>query len=402
MTPVSVELFAYPWDILDAGEGPFLDQCLELGINRVHVAVSYHSGKFLLPRNQRSVVYFPEPGALYFRPEEADWKGALEQPVSDLAATGWLERLAAGAASRSIELSAWTVFFHSSTLGARYPALIVRNAFGDGYPFALCPSQARVQDHGAALCRSLAGLGVFAGIDLETIGYLGYSHGYHHEVTAVPLGPAERFLLSLCFCPACCAAGEAAGIGMQPLAAEVRRILRHRMRFDDAGGGPEESGEKLATLLVMYPPLERLVRLRIETVTALVKRLAAESGKTKLAAFTSSFVGSPSNIWMEGVSPADLQSMVECFHLLAYDAGASEGNSDLVFFLAMAEDPDRLNLTLNLGLPVTATFDQAAAKVEYARRIGVRRFSFFNYGLLGEKRLRWIQELGCIARKAGA
>ena len=121
MTPVSVELFAYPWDILDAGEGPFLDQCLELGVNRVHVAVSYHSGKFLLPRNQRSVVYFPEPGALYFRPEEADWKGGLEQPVSDLAATGWLERLADGAASRNIELSAWTVFFHSSTLGRPLP-----------------------------------------------------------------------------------------------------------------------------------------------------------------------------------------------------------------------------------------------------------------------------------------
>lgn len=400
MPPVSIELFAYPWDILDAGEETFLDECLKLGVNRVHVTVSYHSGKFLLPRNQRSVVYFPEPGALYFRPG-AEWHGGLEQPVSDLAATGWLERLAAGAGARNIDLSAWTVFFHSSALGARYPELIVRNAFGDGYPFALCPSQARVQDHGAALCRSVAGLGVFAGIDLETIGYLGYAHGYHHEVTAVPLGPAERFLLSLCFCQACCARGEQAGIGMQPLAEEVRRILRQRMRFDDAGEG-EKSAEKLATLLVMYPELGKLVRLRMDTVTALVQRLAGESGKTKLAAFTSSFVGAPSNIWMEGVSPADLKSTVECFHLLSYDAGDSGGNSDLVFLLTMVGDPDRLNLTLNLGLPATATFDQAAAKVEYARRIGVRRFSFFNYGLLGENRLRWIQELGHLARKAGA
>jgi hypothetical protein len=402
MAPVSVELFAYPWDILDAGEALFLDHCVELGVNRVHVAVSYHSGKFLLPRNKRSVVYFPEPGALYFTPSAEAWSGGLEQPVSDLAATGWLERLAAGAMPRGIELSAWTVFFHNSTLGARYPELIVQNAFGDGYPFALCPSQARVRDHGAALCRSLAALGVFASIDLETIGYLGYFHGYHHEVTAVPLGPAERFLLSLCFCPSCCAGGEAAGIEMQPLAAEIRRILRHRMQFDDAGGGPEESSEKVATLLVMYPALERLVRLRMDTVTALVKRLAGESGKTKLAAFTSSFVGSPSNIWMEGVAPVHLLHTVECFHLLAYASGASEANSDLAFFLAMVEDPDRLNLTLNLGLPVTTTFAQAAAQVDYARRKGLRRFSFFNYGFLGESRLRWIQDLACMARKAGA
>jgi hypothetical protein len=43
MTPVSVELFAHPWDIVDAGEGSFLDQYLELGVNCVHVTVSHHS-----------------------------------------------------------------------------------------------------------------------------------------------------------------------------------------------------------------------------------------------------------------------------------------------------------------------------------------------------------------------
>jgi hypothetical protein len=401
MTPVSVELFAYPWDILDAGEDAFLDQCAELGVNRVHVAVSYHSGKFLLPRNKRSVVYFPEPGALYFRPGAAEWMGGLEQPVSDLAASGWLERLAAGAAPRGIDLSAWTVFFHNSKLGSRYPELAIQNAFGDVYPFALCPSQPRVQDHGAALCRSLAALGLFVGIDLETVGYLGYRHGYHHDVTAVPLGMAETFLLSLCFCRACRSAGEAAGIEMQALAAEVRRILRRRMLFDDTGNNAAENPENLTTLLVMYPWLERLVRLRVNTVTALVKRLAGERETAELAAFTSSFVGSPSNIWMEGISPPDLQNIVESFHLLAYSAEASDVNADLAFFLTMVQDPGRLNLTLNLGLPVTRTFDQAVAKVEYARRKGIHRFSFFNYGLLGEGRLRWIQELGCLARKAG-
>ena len=401
MTPVSIELFAYPWDILDAGEAPFLDQCVELGVNRVHVAVSYHSGKFLLPRNKRSVVYFPEPGALYFQPGGTGWTGGLEQPVSDLAATGWLEKLAAGAVPRGIELSAWTVFFHNSNLGARYPELTIQNVFGDPYPFALCPSQPRVQDHGAALCRSLAALGIFAGIDLETIGYLGYTHGYHHEVTAVPLGTAERFLLSLCFCPACYAAGEAAGVDMPALAAEIRRILRYRMRFDDTGGSSDHA-ENLATLLVTCPALERLVRLRMDTVTALVKRLAGECATARLAAFTSSFVGSPSNIWMEGVSPGDLQHLVECFHLLAYAVEASDANADLAFFLTMVEDPGRLNLTLNLGVPATNTFDQAAAKVQYARRKGMRRFSFFNYGLLGESRLQWIRELACLARKASA
>jgi hypothetical protein len=399
MASASVELFAYPWDIVDSGEAGFLDRCALLGVNRVHVAVSYHSGKFLLPRNQRSVVYFPEPGALYFQPPPTEWTGGLEQPVSKLAATGCLERLATGASQHNIELSAWTVFFHNSSLGARYPELVVQNAFGDPYPFALCPSHAKAQDHAAALCRSLDSLGIFSSIDLETIGYLGYFHGYHHEVTAVPLGPAEKFLLSLCFCPACCTGGENAGIRMQSLAADVRRILRHRMQCDDTDVDPD-AAERLSTLLVMYPALERLVRFRISTVSSLVKRLATESGPTKLAAFTSSFVGSPSNIWMEGVSPIDLQQTVDCFHLLAYGSNPSAVNSDLVFFLGMIEDPNRINLTLNLGLPATATLAQAASQVDFARRKGVRRFSFFNYSFLGESRLRWIRDLACLARKA--
>jgi hypothetical protein len=400
MKPVSVELFAYPWDILDEGEAPFLDHCIKLGVNRVHVAASYHSGKFLLPRNTRTRVYFPEPGALYFRAPGASWDGGLEQPVSDLAATGWLENLAAGASERGIELSAWTVFFHNSALGARYPELTVQNAFGDRYPFALCPTQPAVQGHGAALCRSLAALGFFTHVDLETIGYLGYLHGYHHEVTAIPLGTMEKFLLSLCFCPACRAGGKAAGIEMEPLAAEVRRILMCRMRSDDATGSHMDNAEALVTLLVMQPSLQRLVQFRMDTVTALVQRLSLESAPMRLAGFTSSFVGSPSNIWMEGISPAGLKHMVECFHLLAYAPDAADVNADLIFFLAMVGDPDLLNLTLNLGLPITTTFAQAAAKVEFARRQGVRRFSFFNYGFLGEGRLRWIQDLAKLVREA--
>ncbi len=121
----------------------------------------------------------------------------------------------------------------------------------------------------------------------------------------------------------------------------------------------------------------------------------------RLAGFTSSFVGSPSNIWMEGISPASLKPLVECFHLLAYAPEAADVNTDLVFFLALVGDPDLLNLTLNLGLPVTDHLRRRRPpKLNFARRQGVRRFSFFNYGFLGEGRLRWIQDLARLAREA--
>ena len=173
------------------------------------------------------------------------------------------------------------------------------------------------------------------------------------------------------------------------------------MQSDDTDPDAADGTERLVTMVVMYPPLERLVRFRMDTISALVRRLAAESGSTKVAAFTSSFVGAPSNIWMEGISPIDLQRTVDCFHLLAYGRDASASNSDLVFFLEMIRDPTRLNLTLNLGFPATATLAQAASQIDFALRKGVRRFSFFNYGFLGESRLQWIRDLACLARKAG-
>jgi hypothetical protein len=64
----------------------------------------------------------------------------------------------------------------------------------------------------------------------------------------------------------------------------------------------------------------------------------------------------------------------------------------------MLGDPGLINLTLNLGEPVTSTFSQAAGTVEFALRQGVTRFSFFNYSFLGEARLRWIRDLACLAR----
>jgi hypothetical protein len=95
---------------------------------------------------------------------------------------------------------------------------------------------------------------------------------------------------------------------------------------------------------------------------------------------------------MEGISLRDLNEIVDCFHLLAYAPEVNDSDSDLVFLLALMENAKKLNWTVNLGLPI-ASFDQAFAKCEYALRRGVRRFSFFNYGLSGEMRLKWLQDL---------
>ncbi len=390
---VNVELFAYPWDILDEGIESFVDRCQTLGIDRVHVTTVYHSGKFFLPRNRGSRVYFPESGCAYLKLPLGNSKQELCPPLNCCADEGWEWKLGRAAASAGISLAAWTVFHHNSALGTAHPHLTVKNLFGDRYPYALCPSHPKVQDYSVQLATALHSLSVFQALDLESIGYLGYFHGHHHEVTAAPLGGAERFLLSLCFCEACTNAAAKAGIHLQSLAAELGRLILARANADDVPERPGSTGERMATLLALRPELGELVRLRLNTVSTLVSRIRDAVAGTAISVFTSSLVGAPSNIWMEGVGLDRIAAVADQVQLLAYAGETTAANSDLLFCLALVPDPGKVNLTLNLSTPDASPLDSVLARVEFALRLGVRRFSVFNYGMLGEARLQWVRRL---------
>lgn len=392
-TPVSIELFAYPWDIVDDGPARFAEECRGLGVTRLHVATSYHSGKFLLPRSSRRKVHFAESGTAYV-PLDASELGKLQPLLSPLAALKWLEELA----GTGMPLSGWTVFHHNSRLGSMCGQWTTRNVFGDPYPFALCPSHEEVRDYSVSLAKAVARLGFFSTVDLETIGFLGYFHGHHHEVNAGPLGPLEKFLLSLCFCDGCRNSAVRDDIAVDELATQVRDLLLLKLKADDSNSSNRTNMEQIAALLAQSSELAQFIRMRMNRVTGLVKNIHAEVAPVKVSAFTSSFVGSPSNIWMEGVSMAHLRDTVETFHLLAYTSDSGAVNDDLLFCIAQVKDPAKLNLTLNLGLPLTPDLGDAVTKVMFAEKHGVRRFSFFNYGFLGEGRLRWIAELAYALR----
>src|SRR5690242_14954700 len=108
-----IELFAYPWDILDRGAEAFVEDCARLGVDTVHVATLYHSGKFLLPRNETIKVYFPESGHTFVRMNLEQFPKCLRPKLSQIASLDWLDRLAGAASDSRIRLAAWTVFHHS-------------------------------------------------------------------------------------------------------------------------------------------------------------------------------------------------------------------------------------------------------------------------------------------------
>ncbi len=387
-----IELFAYPWDIVDRGPEAFADDCIALGVSLAHVTTLYHSGKFLLPRNRTRKVLTLLPGRLFMRLPEGALQGRLRPEVDSIAGSDWLERLAA----TRLPLGAWTVFHHGSLLTQQCPDLTIQNAYGDQYPFALCPSRPEVRSFSTQLAVALARTGYFESLDLETIGYLGYQHGHHHEVSAVPCGAATQFLLSLCFCDGCISVAQQAGIDAHCLRRAIREMLDTRFAADDACSiHPDDSGQ-IATLLAVTPGLSDFVRIRASIVSSLIREVRSAVSQTKLSVFTSTFVGAPSNIWMEGIMLPDVAQAVDCVHLLAYTSDSDRMNSDLVLTLSQVKDPARLCLTLNLGLPTTPSLGAVMETVIFAWKQGVRRFAFFNYGLLGPARLGWI---GDIARE---
>ncbi len=115
---------------------------------------------------------------------------------------------------------------------------------------------------------------------------------------------------------------------MEDLQRELRRMLEHRFASDDVPAG---GTEQLLTAIAVSEPLQRLIRVRMGTVTSLVREIRSVWGPSDLSVFTSSFVGAPSNIWMEGVSLPEMRGDVDIFHLLAYSTSVAEVNSDLLF-----------------------------------------------------------------------
>jgi hypothetical protein len=211
-------IYAYAWDVLDAGVAAFVEEIRGLGLNTVTLAGSYHAGKFLRPHGTSGKVYLPEDGTVYFRADPARYGAIKPVPNSMLVERDVFRELCDRG---DIAVNAWMVLLHNSRLGALHPDACVRNAFGDGYVYSLCPSAPEARDYAVALCRDVAEAYPVTGLSLETPGFLPYQHGYHHEFALVKPNRWLDAMLGLCFCGHCIGGAEAAGIDAARLQARV-------------------------------------------------------------------------------------------------------------------------------------------------------------------------------------
>ncbi|WP_052260006.1 hypothetical protein [Pseudarthrobacter phenanthrenivorans] len=226
--PLQVTGYLYPWDVL--GDPDAVAWVRDTGVDRVALAAAYHSVRAGTPRHPGRRVVDARSAALYVPPGQA-FAGLRLAPGSGAEWTGTTNAFGEAATAlqaAGLPVDAWTVLTHSSAAGGNNPDLCVRNAFGEAYRYALCPSQPQVRSYAAGLVRQVLELGQPDGLILEAAGPLGFSHQNRHEKTeGAEYSPWVQALLSLCFCDACKDGYESRGLPPGEYQHQVKLAVLH-------------------------------------------------------------------------------------------------------------------------------------------------------------------------------
>lgn len=242
-------LFTYAWDLEAEGYDAAIGRIAEAGFSSINLATSYHAGKFLLPRNPHRRVYFPEDGSLYFRPDMGRY-GRIEPRINSLAEAGDdpVTKLLAAITPHGLTYTAWTVVMHNSWLGERYPDATMHTAFGDPLIHSLCPAHPDVREYVVTMLTDLVSRYDVSAIQLESPGYMGFMHGYHHEIIGVDLDDVQQQLLGISFNPFEIEMAQVKGIdaeGVRKRIADMLDACWNRGTPVMEGGGPSSDVQAL-------------------------------------------------------------------------------------------------------------------------------------------------------------
>lgn len=234
--------YAYPWDYVD--DPAAAGRAGGLGLDAVAVAASYHATRAASPLHPHRRVFDAAYSACFVPVRKQAWRGHRLVP----AVPPWdPEGDSFGHAHRQLtaqglQVEAWIVLTHNCELGWSNTDVVARNAFGDVYPYALCPAAQDVQEYCLTLVEEILRSAAVRGLVLESCGPMGIDHAWKHDkLEFAEWDEARRRLLSLCFCRACSARYAAAGIDSEQLSQVVRTGV-------DSGSGTIEDclGEGLA------------------------------------------------------------------------------------------------------------------------------------------------------------
>lgn len=383
-----VSLWTYPWTFVQEGVDESFARLTDLDVDSINLAAHYHSVRSLQPRVPENL-FESQSGGAYFSvdPEQYGQITPIENDVAGL--DDPLEALCETAAEFGIETNAWMVCNHNSMLGETYPDYTIVDAFGTNHFHSLCPSFDAVQAYYSRVVRDLASRGV-SEIQLEKLGYPSVFHGHDmrfgHDKRQVFTSDTEEWLLSQCFCSACCEKARESGVDIDAARSTVRTILRRSA--DD----PHSNPLPLSRLVQKHPVLDSLFEIRREVIAGLLESLVESSGSAIINVYLMDGFGpEPGDGWVAGVRLRDIESTANRVTAMCYESDTSSIRNRLKTFRRS------LSLPVDAGVSLDPEYVDSSRKftqtVDAIRDESDGRVFVYNYSLLSDTQLQWLDSL---------
>lgn len=380
-------IWTYPWDVLDLGiDAVVADIRDRAGLNGINLATSYHAGRFLQPRSPHRKSYFPEDGTIYFQPDPGLWADrAIVPKVADLIAEGDVLRdLIRQRDKTGLSVACWTVCLHNTRLGMLHPNACVRNAFGDPYYYSLCPSHPDVRRYVVTLVQDLTRNHRPDIVQLESPGFMGYGHGYHHEKDGVGLNAEDDFLLSLCFCEACVFRASFGKVDARATQRTVRRWIEESLARAVPAPRWPDLAQRGIDLFRDHPEVEAFLRWRFEPVTSLVTEIRA-------AADPAVAIEVIDDGWRAGCDLNALGKICDGVLLCTYDRSPAAVGADVAAMRRTLPPQCHLGAGMRLFYPEMSSACDVVERTQAAVQAGATDLHYYNYGLVPAARLDWVR-----------
>jgi hypothetical protein len=221
-------------------------------------------------------------------------------------------------------------------------------------------------------------------VQLESPGFMGYAHGYHHEKDGVGLLPEEDFLLSLCFCDACMNRASQAGIDAAAARRTVRRWIEESAAREVPSARWPDFARRSADVFRGHPEIEAFVRWRFEPVTSLVMdiRAAADPG-TRIEVIDDG--------WRAGFDLPLLGRLCNGVVFCAYNRTPAAVRADVAAVRAALPPQCGLGVGMRLVYPEITSAQDVVERTVAAAQSGATDLHYYNYGLVPAARLDWVR-----------
>lgn len=397
---MDTSIWVYPWDVID--DPASAREIASLGLGRVSLAASYHSTRALCPHNPHRKFVVASHAATYFPPDPSRYERRRLQPVE---ATWASCRDSFGRALEALrtegqKVSAWTVLLHNSRLGESNPDLVVENAFGDRYLYALCPAQIEVREYAAALVSDLVHRYDLDNLELEACGYMGADHLSHHEKVGLHLDLYHQYLLSICFCTAC--QERIADQGADP--ERIRFLVRQTVEAFFAGQShaldePEAIDEALSSLLTEHERQHLLAARDAISLNLLDTILDALTDVPRPGVILSSGASRYHTGACVGIDPVELAARIDGLLVALFGTSEEMACSQVARLTNAVAGDARVIAGVRAFWPDCASGDDLLIRCRLLAEAGAEGFRFYHYGLCPRPNLSWISRVDQILQE---